>query len=116
MHEAAIAQNLIEQVDRYMLDHKIQSKVKKIFLRIGKFSTVVPQSLSFCFEVLSADTSLRGVSLEIEEIPIRCKCKNCGEIFDIDEPDFICVKCAHVDLEIMRGRELEIDSLEVENE
>lgn len=114
MHEASIARTLLEEIGARIRKHGIRGKVVAVHLRLGRMSTVVPESLKFAFEVLSQDTPLSGAHLEIEEVPVRARCRACGRSFEIGEPCFLCEGCGSPDLEISSGTELLIDSLDVE--
>ncbi len=88
-------------------------RVEQVNLRIGKLSSVVPESLRFCFEIITRDTALSGAKLEIEEIPVVARCKDCQTQWTITGPAFKCEKCQSGSLEILSGQELEIVSLEI---
>jgi hydrogenase nickel incorporation protein HypA/HybF len=62
-------------------------------LKVGKLAAVVPDSLKFCFEVAAKNTPLEGAILQIEEIPVTARCKNCGHFWTAIQPVFICEKC-----------------------
>ena len=57
MHEMSIAQSLIEIIEEEMKKHDAKY-LRSVRLNIGQLSAVVPESLSFCFEVITSDTPL----------------------------------------------------------
>ena len=79
-------------------------------------SAVVPSSLRFCFEIAAKDTQLAGAELDIEEIPVRARCKACEAEWTIEGPAFNCEKCDSGQIEILSGRELNIESIEIADE
>ncbi len=89
------------------------AQVEKVNVKIGKLSAVVPESLRFCFQIVSQDTPLCNASLIIEEIPIVIKCLDCNIEWTIDEPIFSCQKCNGGAVDIVSGRELDISSIEI---
>lgn len=89
------------------------SRVEKVNLRIGKLSAVVPESLRFCFDIVVRDTPLADARLDIEEIPVVIRCRDCGKTWTITEPAFVCNDCESGSVEIISGQELEISSIEV---
>ena len=115
MHEASIAQHIIEELSSRIADGTLPQNIERVHLNIGKFSAVVPDNLSFMFEVLSRDSTLEGVALVIEEIAIRCRCNNCQLEFPVEEMNFWCRECGSPEVSIIAGRELLIDSVEVED-
>jgi hydrogenase nickel incorporation protein HypA/HybF len=66
MHEMGIATSVIEAV-RVEAARRPGSRVTKVGLRIGEFSGVDRDSLSFCFEALVKDTDLESAVLAIED-------------------------------------------------
>lgn len=114
MHESAIAMQIIESVERLVQKGDITGKVSKIFLKVGRLTTIVPECLEFAFDALVTDSSLAGARLEIEKVEIRGKCGACGADFDIPEPIFFCPACGSPDSEVVKGRELTIEAVEVE--
>jgi len=116
MHEMGIALQIVEIATASLPADLGNARVAKLNLKIGKLAAVVPESLRFCFEVAVKDTPLAGAKLAIEEMPVLAKCKDCNAQWTIDEPIFICKTCQSGSLEILSGRELDIESIEVVEE
>jgi len=114
MHEFGIAQSLLDIVEQEALPYK-GAKVTKVTLQIGRLSGVMPDALRFAFEVLRAGGIAEESSLEIEETPLRIKCNQCGKTSTLEEPFLICPHCEDVDIEIIAGRELEIQNMEIKD-
>ncbi len=88
-------------------------RVEKINLKIGKLAAVVPDSLRFCFDIAVKDTLLEGAQLEIRELPVTARCRECDMQWTIESPAFVCDNCGSGSLEILSGRELDIESIEI---
>lgn len=114
MHEATIAQNVIDSVCQLIDTGTITGRLSAVVLKVGKLTAVVPEHLQFMFGVLAEDGPLRGVRLQIEEVPIRVRCAVCGNEAEIEEVNFICSRCGSVEIAILSGRELIVDAVEVE--
>jgi hydrogenase nickel incorporation protein HypA/HybF len=115
MHELSIAQGILGIVKEEASTHKL-ARISSIKLKIGLLRAVVPEALSFCFEALVKDTPLAKAKLEIEMVPIKGRCKNCGQQFKHTQRiDFFfrCPSCGK-ELEIMTGEELYIEQIEGE--
>jgi hydrogenase nickel incorporation protein HypA/HybF len=80
---------------------------------VGKLAAVVPQSLTFCFEIAAKDGPVEGAELHIEEIGVSARCNDCANLWNIDEPAFQCPKCNGGSIEMLTGRELDIESIEL---
>jgi hydrogenase nickel incorporation protein HypA/HybF len=89
--------------------------VRKIHLRIGELSGVSVEALQFAFEVLSRDTICDGGVLECDIVPLRARCGDCGEEFHPEELVFRCCACGSAGIEIVTGREMEVDYIEVDD-
>ena len=89
------------------------ARIHRLRLRIGQLSGVVPDSLRFAFEALSAGTLAEGGELEIEAVPATFWCRRCEREFGC--PDFIpeCPQCRQWDGELRQGREMELSSMEI---
>ncbi|MCA1784537.1 MAG: hydrogenase maturation nickel metallochaperone HypA [Desulfobacteraceae bacterium] len=113
MHEMGIAQELV----RIALDALPQDlenpRVETLHLKIGKLSSVVEHSLTFCFEIITKDTPLENARLEIEVVPVRIRCTGCGKEWEAQNPVFQCADCKQGKIEMLSGREVEIISMEL---
>ncbi len=116
MHELSLAKNIVKIVLDSLQEINEPVRVKSVKLKVGKIHVVVPEALSFCFELLAKDTPLEGANLIIEEIPIHARCNKCGHYFEIDNYLFVCPKCGSPDLEVEKGEELIVESFEAVKE
>ena len=113
MHEMGIAMQIIEIASASIPQDAAGVRVERVNLKIGKLAAVVPESLRFCFEIASRETPLDGARLHIDEIPVVARCKDCREEWTIDEPVFTCAACNSGKIDILSGRELNIESIEI---
>jgi hydrogenase nickel incorporation protein HypA/HybF len=88
--------------------------VRVINIRVGQLRQVVPDTLAYCWEMVSADTSLEGARLAVEQVPARLRCRDCGSEAEIgDLPVFICASCGGTDTQVVAGEEFLITSLDL---
>jgi hydrogenase nickel incorporation protein HypA/HybF len=113
MHEMSIAQSLIDILREEMAKHGAAT-LRSVRLSVGEMSAIVPESLSFCFEIITQGTPLEGAKLLMDRIPLRGYCPQCEETFDIKEFVFICPACGSPNIETIEGQELSIVEMEVE--
>ncbi len=113
MHELAIAESLLAIVTEEARRHDLE-KVHVIRLRIGVMAGIVPEALTFSFEMLSQDTVASGAVLEIETPPVVAHCLECDLRFDIENGVFLCPRCGRPDLKLVSGRELSLVNIEGE--
>ncbi|HDM10786.1 MAG TPA: hydrogenase maturation nickel metallochaperone HypA [Desulfobacteraceae bacterium] len=113
MHEMSIAQSLLEIIKEEMA--KNDAKVlRSVRLHIGQLTAIVPDSLSFCFEIMTNGTELEGAKLIMEVIPLMGYCNGCGKEFEIENYAFACPYCQSTDIKTISGDELSIVEMEIE--
>lgn len=113
MHEMGIAMEVIDIVRASIPEDAVGARVARINLKIGKLSAVVPESLRFCFNVATEGTELEGTELVIDEVPVEARCNQCGHQWVVEQPVFICPGCQARGIDLLSGRELDIDSIEL---
>ena len=113
MHEMGIILEIIDIVQASLPAGTVNGDVRGIRLKVGKLSAVVPASLQFCFGVAAKEAGLDKAELLIEEVPVQARCKDCANTWAIDTPAFICPACDSARIELLSGRELDIESIEI---
>lgn len=113
MHEMSIAQSLLDIVLEEGQKHSLR-RVNTIKVQVGALAALVPDSLRFCWQLLTQQTIAAGSSVEIETVPVVARCSGCGELFEIENYIFQCPSCEQPALDLVSGRELSLISLEGE--
>ncbi|MDR0311676.1 MAG: hydrogenase maturation nickel metallochaperone HypA [Acidobacteriota bacterium] len=112
MHELGIAENIMDIVRRSVPEGRAAA-VGNIRLRVGPFAGIVPDSLKFCFDVLSSGSGMTNAVLQIEQTPLVALCRDCGDKSGVKNFVFACPACGGGNLEIVSGEELEIIEIEI---
>ena len=115
MHELGLIQEMISLAEEELSRAGCVSKVTKITLKVGKLSGASPEALRFAFDVIAPSTRLAGAHLLIVEPQPTCHCPSCGLSTEIDELLFACPSCGNTDIEIHSGRDLYLESIDVED-
>jgi len=89
-------------------------RVARVNLMIGAFSTVIPECMHFNFEVARRGTIFSDAELVIKIIPLEIYCKECKKNSEPAEPVFVCPICDGNDVEIIKGRDLRVESFEID--
>ncbi len=113
MHEMSIAQSLLDIVLEEGRRHHLE-KVRTIRLQVGAMAAVVPESLTFCFRLISESTIAAGAEIKIETLPVVARCSQCGALFEVQDLVFVCPECEAPALDLVSGRELNIVDIEGE--
>jgi hydrogenase nickel incorporation protein HypA/HybF len=113
MHELAITQGLIELV----LEHAQKSGAKKV-LRVnvvaGELSGFVDECMQFYYDQLSKGTIAEEAKLSFKRIPTQGRCRDCGHEFVIKKLNWICPECGSNNIQLIKGMELFVESIEVD--
>jgi hydrogenase nickel incorporation protein HypA/HybF len=114
MHELTIVDALIDQVKETLDRTGERGRVLRMELSIGRLSGVSCQSLKFAFELLAAGTVIEGAEIVIDEPGAVCCCRACHARTEIDQLVVECPQCKSGEISIEGGRELILQSIEVE--
>lgn len=109
MHELSICGSIADIVGR----HADGRKVDVIHLQVGRLRQIVPDTLLYCWGLVSAQTPLAGSRLEVESIPARVDCRGCGGSAELEQPVFRCPHCDSTEVALVAGEEFLITSLEL---
>ncbi len=88
-------------------------RIAAITLRVGALAGVEIEALRFAHAVVMANTIADGSRLEIEAVPAECFCAACGQPFAARDGCCDCPLCGRISRELLRGRELQLASLEL---
>lgn len=113
MHEMSIIAGVLDSVTPAATQAGAQ-RVLRIVLRIGDMTEVVDEALDFAFEVLTEGTICEGAELQVVKVHPRSVCFECGHEFDHDRFHRACPQCNSMKTQVMQGREMEIESIEVD--
>ncbi len=112
MHELSIADALVGIASR----HAAGRRVKVVEVKVGHLRQVVPSALEFAFELVAEGTPVAGARLELEEVPARGRCRDCGAERTMNGFPLVCGGCGSFDVEVIAGEELLVDALELEED
>jgi hydrogenase nickel incorporation protein HypA/HybF len=88
-------------------------RVQRMMVRIGAESGVVPEVITFAFDIATRGTIAEGAQLEIEEVRLACFCAACCLEFEPQDALHECPQCHQTGAEVRRGREFELAQLEI---
>ena len=114
MHELSIVASIVESVTEAAASHP-DARVKVVRLKIGALASIVEDSLEFCWDMATEGTPLAGAALAINMLPVIVQCATCStEIEIMGVQSMRCPKCGNLATALRQGRELEIESIELE--
>jgi hydrogenase nickel incorporation protein HypA/HybF len=113
MHEVNVALTLLEGVEAAAREEGVEH-VSRVRVRVGALSGIVRDALLFAWDVASAETVAAGSTLEVEEVPLVIMCEFCeSERSPHPGSGLLCPECGRPSPHIVRGREMQLVSMEV---
>lgn len=110
MHELSLC-HAIAEVARSCADGK---HVEIVRVQIGALRQVVPDSLSFSWELVREHENLPDAELELELVAAEVMCRSCRQRSEITSRWSIsCPQCESFDVDVLRGEEFYVTSLDV---
>lgn len=113
MHELAVAQALVEQVDAVIDQHKA-AQASMVRVRIGPLAGVVPELLASAFPLAAAGSRMEFAVLEFIHAPIQVHCQTCGAETDAAMNHLVCGACGDWHTQVISGDDLLLESVELE--
>ncbi len=116
MHELGIMTGVLDAVQT-SAKQAGADRVLKVSLSVGEMTEAIEDALRFAFEVLSEQREFAlcaGAELDITMVCPRSRCLECGAEYDHDRFHMLCPECGSFATELIAGRELQIDSIEVD--
>ncbi|HHY55448.1 MAG TPA: hydrogenase maturation nickel metallochaperone HypA [Chloroflexi bacterium] len=114
MHELSIAYNLVE-IAHEAARSAGALRVNAVHLRLGALSGVVEDALRFSFPIAAVGTLVEGAALVIEPVAVQIYCDHCATSHTLTPPFvFRCPVCEQPVTRLLHGRELQIESIEIE--
>ena len=115
MHELSICQALISQLETLAREQRAR-RVLSLVVGVGPLSGVEAHLLKQAYPVAAAGTLAEESELDIEDRPIRVRCKTCGEDSDAAVNRLLCALCGDWRTELLSGDELVLTRVEFERE
>jgi hydrogenase nickel incorporation protein HypA/HybF len=112
MHELSIC----DSIARAATQHADGRRVRSVQLRVGALRQVVPDTLIFCWSVVSRGPLLEGSTMDIEQVPGVIECRDCGTRSELNRFVLRCPDCAGGAVTVVAGEELLIVSIDVDGE
>lgn len=115
MHELSIVESVVDSVTESLAAYP-GARVVEVRLRIGALASVVVDSLEFCWGLATEGTALRGAKLRVTNVPVVMHCRPCHADVELKGvQSFRCPRCGEACSDLRQGREMEIDSIEIED-
>jgi hydrogenase nickel incorporation protein HypA/HybF len=113
MHELSIAQNIIEIIQQRVPEPEWK-QVAAVRVKVGAVAGIVPDSLKFSFQAITAESALCNAQLITEHVPFRVHCLTCSATTENEDGFAMCGECESTDIQLLSGTELHVVEIELD--
>ena len=113
MHELAICQALIEQVQRVARDNAAR-RVLSVTVSVGPLAGVEPSLLEHAYPLAAAGTVAEHATLTVEIVPVRVRCRSCRVESEAAPNRIVCGACQDWQVDVIAGEEMLLQRVEIE--
>jgi hydrogenase nickel incorporation protein HypA/HybF len=113
VHELSLVASVFEVLEEEARRHGA-ARVTRVVLKVGLLSGAVPELLESAFDAYKKGTIAGAARVEIVRVPVRLRCPDCGGEAVREEPDFACAACGSRRVEIVEGRDLFVETVDLE--
>lgn len=114
MHEAGIAQSIVDTVLKTVEDGRVKERILAVTVVVGAYQGIYPESLEMYFDAAKKGTSLSEARLDVKLRPAVARCEGCGVEEGIEAPILLCPACGG-QRHLLSGDELYVESVETED-
>lgn len=113
MHEMSICDGILKSAVE-AAEAEGATRINHVDVTFGELTQIVEDALQFAFEVLRKDTIAADATLGVTILEGRSSCMDCGAEFRHDRYEVKCPECSSYLCSLVQGRELRIDSIDVD--
>jgi hydrogenase nickel incorporation protein HypA/HybF len=115
VHELSLVASIFEVLEEQARGHG-PARVTAVVLKVGVLAGAVPDLLESAFETYKKGTRAERARLEIVAVPVKLRCPDCGGSTVREDTDFSCAACGSRRVEIVEGRDIVVERIELETE
>ena len=117
MHELSVAQGIVTTIKTQLAKQGVTRPVEQVRIRAGRLNAIVPESLTFHFDVIKREhPQFAKAELVIETDPLTARCPRCNDgVHTLEEPVLLCPKCDGA-MTVVSGQDLWVESVIVTDE
>jgi len=112
MHEYSVVQALLNQCEEHARENKA-TEVMKVICKIGVMSGIDRHLLQTAFDTFKEKTICENAVLILNKQNLKLECKECGNVFEVDEVRYFCHKCESLRVKVLDGEDMYLMSLEM---
>jgi hydrogenase nickel incorporation protein HypA/HybF len=108
MHELGLCSSIVDAVEK----RAGERQVARVRVRVGRLHHVHPEAFDQSFAVAAMGTVVEDAAAELILLPVIAHCSSCGTTWECEEVPIGCPSCAGVEIDLVGGDELVLESIE----
>ncbi len=108
MHELGLCEAVVDAIEK----RAGERPVARVRVRVGLLHHVHPDAFEQSFAIAATGTVAEDAAAELVVLPIVGRCRGCGTEFTTEEVVVICPGCASMNVEVLSGDELVLETVE----
>jgi hydrogenase nickel incorporation protein HypA/HybF len=110
VHELSLCRSIYGIVDKARGDRSVSA----VHLQVGQLRQVVPDTLTYCWSMITEASPLAGSELDIDHVPVRLDCAACGARTTVEHVLVLtCAGCQSGDITQLTGEEFMVTSIDL---
>lgn len=114
MHELPVTESILSIALKHA-ESAGAKRVTEIYLVIGDLASIIDDSVSFYWDIVSKDTAAEGAKLIFKRVMAEFLCLECNDRFHPDGIDFYCPSCSSQRVKVVAGDEFSVEAIQVED-
>jgi len=108
VHELGLCTSIVDAIERRAGDRP----VAQVRVRVGRLHHVHPDAFDQSFAMAAMGTVAENALADLVLLPVRARCGSCRRTWECEEIPLACTGCGSVDIELVGGDELVLESIE----
>jgi hydrogenase nickel incorporation protein HypA/HybF len=108
VHELGLCSSIVDAIER----RAGERPVARVRVRVGRLHHVHPEAFDQSFAIAAMGTVAEEAAAELVLLPVIAHCGGCAATWDSDEVPVACPTCGGVEIELLGGDELVLESIE----
>jgi len=115
MHELAVTESILEIALRHAQEQKAR-RITGLYLVLGRWATVVDDSVQFYWDIISEGTIAKGAVLHFRRVEVTLECQVCDNVYTPVAEELACPRCQGTDVKVITGEEFFLEAIDVDEE
>ncbi|MBF0570667.1 MAG: hydrogenase maturation nickel metallochaperone HypA [Candidatus Omnitrophica bacterium] len=114
MHEGHFTEQIVESILQELAKYP-KAKVRSVTVRVGEVFHLVPESVLMHYDVMTKDSPLQGVKLDLIQETLQVVCGQCNKQGPVEDHHLLlCSFCHSRQVKPVLGDKITIEKVELE--